>query len=396
MNARHAARFQPTLEALDDRLVPSADYWIGAVSTDASDPANWSGWLPAAYDVLYFTGPPPGLPGFPPPPPVADCYGLSAPAGGGSYGGIWIASSYTATITFGGAITTDTFDQAGGEVSQPTSGTDLTVTNLFHWTAGTLNSSSHLSTVTITGAATSALVAPTNGGTVNLGSSIELSGGAEATLKEGTINVTNTGTELNINAGCGMLVDPGADASAVFSSANVTFRGQININGEQSWLKVYSGRLDSLMPLKNSGGSLILLPNTLSTFQGEVDGVGDGPSVRQTAGAMYLYQGSILEVSDAAFGLIMSGGVLSIQLDQGFGPAEIIGDVKISGGDIVSGANDTGDNHLFGTLKVEGNVSWTGGTYRPFVGVASPENYDHWFATGLPAEQSVRTALSLP
>lgn len=126
----------------------------------------------------------------------------------------------------------------------------------------------------------------------------------------------------------------------------------------------------------------MLNSGTLATFAGEVDKQNGGPSFRQVAGVTYLGAGSILDLNEATDAFLMSGGALSIQLNEGSGQIEIRGNVKITGGDIISGANSNGDTHLFGTLFVHGNVNWTGGTYRPFVSADTDYVSDVWISTG--------------
>jgi hypothetical protein len=78
----------------------------------------------------------------------------------------------------------------------------------------------------------------------------------------------------------------------------------------------------------------------------------------------------------------MSGGQLQISLDQGTGAALIGGDLSVTGGTIISGANvSPAGAHLFGTLKVDGNVNWTGGTYSPYVSNVANGPSDLWWST---------------
>jgi hypothetical protein len=63
-NARTASRrdrARPTLEALEDRLLPAQNFWIGPPGGFWSNPANWSTLMaPGPNDIITFTGRPGG------------------------------------------------------------------------------------------------------------------------------------------------------------------------------------------------------------------------------------------------------------------------------------------------------------------------------------------------
>jgi hypothetical protein len=61
-SACRPARARPLLEALEDRLVPAQNTWIGPTTDNLwSNPTNWSrGQVPAADDIVTFTGHPGG------------------------------------------------------------------------------------------------------------------------------------------------------------------------------------------------------------------------------------------------------------------------------------------------------------------------------------------------
>jgi urease beta subunit len=229
---------------------------------------------------------------------------------------LWIDSSGgSVTLTSGGTVghmqqqagtlalvapvTAGVFSLSGGQVTQ-TSSADLTVNGVyeewsgvaFTWTGGTLNSSTNLANVTITGTETTALIAPTSGGTVNLGSNINLSGGAVATLREGTINITNDGTAFNINANSEIRADPGANKDINIEANN--FGGQINLDAATSVFDAKSGRVNSTGSVKNTAGRFTLRSGALAAFTGEVDKEANGPSFRQIGGVVQLYLESAL------------------------------------------------------------------------------------------------------
>jgi hypothetical protein len=359
--------FRPRLEELDGRVVPSANYFLGG---DSFNSADWSaGHYPTYGDDVIFDGS-----------YTSDNCTLSPI---GPFNSVQLVNGYTGTVTYTSLMSAGSLVLEGGTLNPNSPGRDISVTQDFTWTGGTLNGTSYASALTVSGSTATATIAPTSGGTVNLGSTLNLSGGTVATIGAGTLNITKDGVNFNVNANSGMLVDPGALNSFTVSASFTIVNGvQLNI-AEQAWVKAVSGAWLNATPVKNMGGSLILRPDTHVSFLGHVDNVASGPSIQQTAGVIYLYPGSILETNNEQVGMLMSGGALSIQLDEGgTDPAEITGNIKIIGGDIVSGANANGDTHLFGELRVEGNVTWLGGTYRPYLNAAADWDSDVWHVTG--------------
>jgi hypothetical protein len=194
-------------------------------------------------------------------------------------------------------------------------------------------------------------------------------------MREGTFQFNNeAGITLNVGT---LNADPGANKNVVVLNV------QVNLTNAGDVFDIKGNFDGSGASVKNTAGSFILESGVLASFTGTVDKEVDGPSVLQAGGGTYLYLGSILSLGETTQALLMTGGVLSIRLDAGDGPAEIVGHVKITGGDIISSANTSGDTHLFGELKIEGNLHWIGGTYRPFVSAESADNSDTLYVTGI-------------
>src|SRR5579859_6242156 len=133
-NAVHVKRhrFEPHLEALDDRVVPAGGgaaaltnyYWTGAVSNDGSNVNNWStvanspnpsppNAAPGINSALYFSNNY-GTPG--------NNSNKSAQLTGASYGSINTTSAYSATITDTQSAVTFSYGSSvlGGTISTGT------------------------------------------------------------------------------------------------------------------------------------------------------------------------------------------------------------------------------------------------------------------------------------
>src|SRR5262249_23653004 len=159
---------------------------------------------------------------------------------------------------------------------------------------------------------------------------INLSNGAVATMEAGDLAMAND-AELNINDGCGMLVEPGTGniATVKVETTGVT---EINIKTD-AWLQVLSGQFGSVakaIPLENDGGSFILESGRKAVFGGVVNDF----SYLQTAGATYIAADATLVAG--SFGAKFSGGLLSIKAGtqpQNF-EGHIKGDLTFQGGDI--------------------------------------------------------------
>jgi hypothetical protein len=389
---------RPRVEQLEEREVLSLCIWTGTADTAFDNPANWQGTVPVAGDDVVIGPQVIPFPGTEEDPPHNEyvsvaCSGMHGAIdgdGSGEYNSVTVQSPYTSTVTLASGFTTKAFQLLGGTVNEPTSSpnTDITViggavgtfANSFFWSGGTLNGTSNVATVTMTGSSTTGLIAPTNAGTVSLGSNITLDNGAVLTAAAGTINLLNDGWLFNINENSGLNVDPGAPYTFEIASSFPIYNG-VQLNIIRGWVKVVSGSWNNLTPLKMTGGSLTLESGTYANFSGSVDNQMNGPSVLQAAGNTVLAADAKLH---ATVGMLMSGG--NIIQKTGTKPQDfqgnILGNLTISGGDILFENMASGDNHEFGEFKVQGGVTWTGGTYRPWLSADSNGVSDRWTITG--------------
>ena len=412
--------FKPTLEALDLRAMPALFTWTDATGDNQySDPYNWGDTagvlsIPGPGDDILFpnfagangpggqSGGATGASG--PSGGSADCYGMQS-SSGGPFNSITLTAGYTGTVTVTGPVQTDALYLNNGTIDQPAgSGSDMTVlggatTNDytwwlnpgwnggsdFYWTGGTLNSTSNLANINISGSSTIATIAPANAGTVTTGDTINLNDGAVATMLAGTLSQANGGN-LNINANSGFIVAPGPGKIS-YSEDLEFYEGNYTNIAANAWLTVESGTF-ATRPIMVSGGVFTLWGDTTARVKGEIKGTADA-SYMQTAGATYLTGGSTLWVHNTA---LFTGGQLSTLTTTGTdgltstmsSTATIKGNLTNTGADVTIGDEDgTFEGHVYGMLLVFGNVNWTGGTYRPVLnGDFNNGHADTWFASG--------------
>jgi hypothetical protein len=395
---RRPARVRLGMEALGDRIVPASLEWTNAGGDGLfGNVANWrdyNTWVaattpPAHGDSLFFGSY-----------TSADCltlYGfvgssLSVP----DFASITLDAGYFGTVNVGSAITTGNLTIHGGTLAQDGAMADVVVGGAFEWTGGTVtNSGSPFpnSQLVVSGAGATALIAPAGGGTVDLGSNMTLSGGAVATLREGTINLINDGLTFTISANSGMAADPGQNkkVNLVASSEGQQLGSKIMIEEAGAWVEVRSGTLDNGGRAENKGGRFTLLAGTTAVFDtttviGAVEN-----AYFQNGGITELYKGSTLRGERF---IVFDGGSL-VTVGAGTGPdaatIEIlntfggVSGLMFKSGDIYinSRSGDHGNVEQPGVLQIVGRVHWTGGTYHPRVSTDTiPRVSDVWHATG--------------
>jgi hypothetical protein len=382
-------KFKPQLFALEDRFVLDAEYWVGDYSTDATDYRNWyPQQLPATGYDLYFYGPQGG--------PFADQYGNSVPGRTpgadckglhGDFNSVNVMISYTGTITLDGTLSAADWYQDTGTVDQPGSGTDITVSTNFTWYGGTINSTSNVGTVNIAGA--SGVI----WGTVTSGSQFYVETGTDADgnttygslqVNPGEWDFTNDGG-VEVEEYCSMTLAPGRAGKGILTTnaraggvtqfdvvAGAFFTVAGDGTGASNDLCIWANNI----PLKNNG--LFTAGNYVeANFGGQVDGNVFGPSFLQAGGNSRIENGSSLVPVN---GYTITGGKLSTLAWGLENTANIEGKMTMSGGDLVIDDEGTGTHPKYGTLKVLGDVSWSGGTYHPVVNTNG--SADLWWSTG--------------
>jgi hypothetical protein len=403
--------FKPTLEALDLRAMPALFTWTDATGDNQySDPYNWGDTagvlsIPGPGDDILFpnfagangpggqSGGATGAGG--PSGGSADCYGMQSNSGG-PFNSITLTAGYTGTVTVTGPVQTDALYLNNGTIDQPAgSGSDMTVlggatTNDytwwlnpgwnggsdFYWTGGTLNSTSNLANINISGSSTIATIAPGNAGTLTTGDNVNLNNGAVATLSAGTLTLAN-GASLTLNGNSSFVVDPGEENTATLNEFGAAAPPPIVVTTTNS-VTIKSGQNNTIGPVAVSGGTFTLQSQASVVIVGQLQ---NGPTFWQSSGKTILGAGSNLGLQqDDSGNMVVSGGTLMRQTasdgDSSLPTsADIGGNLTVTGGDIyveTPGASGVAiANNGFGTLYVLGNVTWTGGTYHPIVmGVA--------------------------
>ncbi len=358
-------RFCPELEALGERVVPATATWRGMFSTDADDHRNWSGipygTLPGQYDHLLFTAQPTG--GMPPTMQSApNCDGLD-----GTFSSIEFTSAYTNTVTFEGAVTTGFYIMFGGAIAQANDTRNLTVTSTFTWNGGVLNNTPSTAYVNVNGGGT---IAP-SGGVLTSGSTISFgsSGGEKTTTITGggTIFLTGAnqeGMEVKADAKVQLNTDPNLK-SWIKSESPKTLT---LLDGSKGWTYSGTGEAECEYRVINQGGLFKLDGATHVKLTGGNGGAMPLPSYRQVEIAsawLHINNGSNLEVSHGA---TIHGGSIFLIMNATSSTATLTGKLTMMKGDIVfSGPIGTGANTTYGKFKVVGDVTWSGGTYRPCI-----------------------------
>ena len=289
-------------------------------------------------------------------------------------------------LILGNDVTAGSMSLSGGSISQAT-GADLTIDgdtdwlgDHFEWTGGSINVAGNAADVIVTGATTLGLIAPYGAGTVVLGSSLTIAAGALVTMKAGTVEFTAVG-EINVEADSGIAVDPGPQDEILLKASGGTITAhQINIL-PNAYVELLSGNWIHKGPVLNRG-SFTLTSGTSAEFYETVDGGQGAPSFKQTEGITKLYHDALLSVHHEPGGMLITGGKLSTIATLYGASASIRGNLTVTGGEVVIG--DGSVPHIFGTLYVyDGNVVWTGGTYRPVVEGDRVNGFaDLWYCAG--------------
>jgi hypothetical protein len=97
-----------------------------------------------------------------------------------------------------------------------------------------------------------------------------------------------------------------------------------------------------------------------------------------SAGGTVLIYGSRLVVPQ---GFWMVGATLGAGFDAPGQVVTIDGNLDVTGG-LVAMSTQDGNNHFYGTIMVEGNVAWGGGTYRAWIDGSDQMKRDLWRSTG--------------
>jgi hypothetical protein len=369
-----------TVEGLEAREVPAAFYWYPTVTGNlATDGANWKaiptssqGLLPGAGDDVWFE--------------TDSRFGLDADCkdfGDASikYNSVNVVSTFTRTVTLSNKVDTEYFNLHGGVISQPGSGTDITVSKDLYWTGGKLNNSGFTAKVTVAGAVATGKIEPANAGTLELGSHFTFDGGSTGTFDAGTVTFKNDSDLIIDGFSTVSMVspDPAQPAKLAAPPGFVITKNDVQlISGKYTF-----GNAVSELPVLVTGGIFYIPTGPLSKVTGQSPlGAIPNQSIFVTGGILAVEHGATLEATN---GVGLTGGKLSSAPAGAMAPAKIKANVTNTGADVVISDGFfllPGAPHFFGTLLVEGTVTWSGGTYRPVVRAQNTAEADLWKSTG--------------
>jgi hypothetical protein len=374
--------FRPQCERLEAREVPAAYYWLGTVpGGNWSTVGNWTldpvnktpaQTIPFGFnDDVYFDG---------------DVSNISVNGGSMSgYKSLHLVNGYSGSVGIGGmSVQTFELDSADATLDQIISTATLMVSSNFIWKDGTLNSTTNLATVEISGSTATALFAPNGAGTVYCGSNLTLSNGAHAEFQPGEIQFSNN-PKITVGDNCS------ADVLPVTINSTVKYVGvkQINVVGTNALFSVGGpGTFDATgIPIYNSGGTVSIHGMATVKLGGQVT-VNGQPVVASyyqdgTLPYLQLETGVDLQVTNPAW--MMTGKTLTLYNSAlpdnvAAQTAKITGDFDQTGGTVII-CNPVGAWH-YGTFLVTGKVDIFGGEYKPKIaGVTSGKN-DIWESGG--------------
>jgi hypothetical protein len=360
--------------------------------TSFDNPQNWSmGYVPVAGDDVVFGTPPDietfgggGGGG------LVNCDGMHAPAGGGVYNSVTLRPDYGATVTLSSGFTTGALVLEGGAISQPSAGTDITVAGgysgifpaAFTWTGGTLNSSSYTSTVYIRGDGN---IAPANDGTITTGSTLEFVGTEQVptttTVHPGTIQFDNAAGAV-VGAFATLKARTFTEGDIIGLTVHQAGATSIQIQSNGTLWIIGPGTYNSNLRVINSG-LFKITGSALATLTG-----GNATQFDYVQGAvdskLHIENGSTLDVPH---GMEMTNGSVYLLMNPNLPASQqnatIYGTFNMGGGAIVFAPPiPIGTAVVYGTFTVNGNVNWTGGTYRPNIDYANPGLASKWIVLG--------------
>lgn len=345
-------RLRLNCEGLEAREVPAALTWVGNGTLPSMNPANWSpAQSPANGDNLFFDDS-----------STANCTIITSPTL--QFNSLNILEGYTGTVT---VYTPSTFNHIvlqDGAIAL--TGGDLTITNSLNWTGGVLHNGTATRTVHMAGGS-AASISPTAAGTVATGASLSfeyLNGvGSTGTFNPGTVEFRNA-AHLEVDQLCSVQLGTASGASVFLRRINPA--SQFKLKGGMTLTNAENNETD--LPLNITGGTLKVTAKL--KVNGDLANIPGAGSVVMSSGTIQIKQGATLQPQK---GLKMSGGTLTT-LQNGTGVqtnATVSGDLVISGGEITylqDAPNRKPDAQLiYGRLRVTGDMTWTGGTYRPVV-----------------------------
>ncbi len=304
---------------------------------------------------------------------TGDC--TNAGSGLSTLYGMHITGTYDGTVTLGNELSVGTFEQTIGSLELPDDDYDLSITHALLWSGGILGTTDEGAEVNVDGAA--GRLDPPNTGSMSIGSTFRIINSALVTILPGTLKLIGGG---GLYIAADMKIRPDNNTEATIDKENGNDKLiDIASGGKLTLFKPdvsKYGKVTLLVPLQNAG-TLTILPGIHVFVNGRVGGT--GPSISQTGGLTSWASGSNITTD---FGMSVTGGDVSILLVAQNSKVILVGAFTFnsaSGSLMFSDLLGTGK---YGQLLVEGNVTWTSGTYKPRLAWDTPRVNDRWVATG--------------
>jgi hypothetical protein len=379
--------------------VPATFTWTGQFSSDAADNRNWrDSDLPGQISPIV-------------PPPGSDLIfanfdmGVNVPCtnlqnfGGGEYNVVHVTPYYTSTITLSHPLQTKALQVANGTIDQPDTadGTDITVDGAypvsadpadpfgstlasFWWTGGTINNIDHTSQTAglrVIGSGTTGLIDFGDGTEWDTADTLKIESTAKVSFTSGTVLFT-AGNGVDIGENCVFTVTTtGVPPSRPPALSNVS-TGLCYVTINPGGVCDVLWDWESELPIYNNAGRLHLGEKITATITNPVGGVPGVYQVNNDNSKTELDGGSVLSVTDG--GMEMAGGSLWIRPTANWQISTIGGNFTMSGGFIQYDLRAF--NTAVGSLKVLGDVTWSGGTYNAGYDATRNGKCTYWECTG--------------
>lgn len=395
---KHATRTRLAVEAMEDRYCPAGtDFWwngkwgVTFMGQPEMQKFNWAVKTsqgqyvqatsnPTSADNLYFD------------PMTVPMINTGCQWGGGpnTVNELHLINGYAGTVQVA-QITVGFLEVTAGNIDQSDASATITVNRQMDWFGGVIDSSPGTpSVLTVTGATTVAKIHTRDGsGTavVKTADTIKAEAGAELRFGYGTVQFEAGGGIQITNAKATVVADTGT-RKLVLKNLTPANKPQITLNagGEYSVTRTAvppaAGHHDTDLPLSvnGTGAKLNLAEGIHMTVSGDIGGPvpGFGVGLWQGAGSIWLQTSSALVIPA---GVRLSGGDLVTDVTADDAQMTIQGNMTNSGAEIKF-HDFLGPSH-YGTLMIQGQVNWTGGTYYPDLGlVGTALKSSYWQSTG--------------
>ncbi|MBX9627191.1 MAG: hypothetical protein K2X82_25535 [Gemmataceae bacterium] len=314
---------------------------------------------------------------------------------------IRLTDGYAGPLTIGPAVTTGALELRTGDIAQGAN-TTLTVTGRLDWSGGRLNTGPVAARLRLTGSTATGTIDP-GGGTLRSGDALTLDNQAALTLLAGTVLLTQ---DVPVDVASGAQVRQiatviGGILAEVGGAALTQFH---RISGPNSRWDAWNGRSD--LPVLVNGGGLPRIhgsdpeesfrPGTFTANGASGLLYGNSSVAVGQDGTLVIDNSNTLDAKNGGLYVGTGGRFRTAALMRGqYARPEdevlIKGKMAVAGGDVALSdpayalsAPPAPNEHRFVTLRVTGDVVWSGGVYRPGIGYDLNNNrgQDVWRSNG--------------